>query len=146
MLSEGGIHNILSFKTTGLLIPLGKTVLNGTLLQLHPLKALATIQDPGCSSTLAILQLLCATGNLKGWGNNSTGQTANWPTAYNKRGGFHRLSAPPPVINTCLCNVNLGPYLMWSPKSGAQAELMQICWHSCCLLWYESINVLCLLT
>lgn len=50
MLSEGGIHDILSFKTTGLLIPLGKTVLNGTLLQLHPLQALPTIQDPGCSS------------------------------------------------------------------------------------------------
>ena len=50
MLFDVGVHNILSFKTIGLLIPLGKTILNRTLLHLHPLEALPKIQDPGCSS------------------------------------------------------------------------------------------------
>lgn len=60
---EGTVDNILSFKTTGLLIPLGKTILNGSLLYLHILRGLPTMQDLYCSSPWPFLKLLCGIGN-----------------------------------------------------------------------------------
>lgn len=84
MLSEGGIHNILSFKTTGLLIPLGKTVLNGTLAT-SSVKGFGNNTKTLAALHLAILQLLCATGNLRDEVITHRTNNLNWPTACNKR-------------------------------------------------------------